>query len=296
MGSTFARCQLLLLLCLGAACAGVKQTGSSGAAGGSTGNAATGGTTAPGTGGNKTGGSGGSSTRPGQDAASQPPDDGASNNCEQQLRIAVRDFRGSVQDNQPKHPDFEQAVTDDRAIVATMLGADSKPVYAGGPNNTPTTTGQANFDQWYRDVDGVNIHIDVTIPLTPDPTRAGVYVYDNDKFFPIDKMGWPDPYSDHNHDFTAEIHFSFPYRGGEVFNFRGDDDVFVFINGHLAINLGGIHIAETGKADLDARAAEFGITPGNTYQMDVFYADRHCCDSTFHIETTLQCIRNIIVP
>jgi hypothetical protein len=112
-----------------------------------------------------------------------------------------------------------------------MLGADSKPVYAGGPNGTPTTTGQSNFDQWYRDVAGVNIHIDVTIPLTPDPTRAGVFVYDNEKFFPIDNLGWPDPYSDRN-----------------------------------------------------------------TYQMDVFYADRHCCDSTFHIETTLQCIRNILVP
>lgn len=294
MGSTFARPRLLLVLCFGLACAGVKQSGSSGSAGGSTGGGATGGTVVAGTGGTNGGATGGTTVQPPQDAATQPAD--AASNCEQQLRIAVRDFRGSVQDNQPKHPDFEQAVTDDRAIVAMMLGADSKPVYAGGPNGTPTTTGQANFDQWYRDVDGVNIHIDVTIPLTPDPTRAGVFVYDNDKFFPIDKMGWPDPYADHNHDFTAEIHFAFPYRGGEVFNFRGDDDVFVFINGHLAINLGGIHIAEMGSADLDAHAAEWGIATGNTYQMDVFYADRHCCDSTFHIETTLQCIRNIIVP
>ena len=291
MGFKDARFQLLLVLGLGLGCAGIKQSGTSGEGGQGSGS----GGTVTGTGGRSTG-TGGTVVNPPQDAATQTPDDAASN-CEQQLRIAVRDFRGSVQDNQPKHPDFEQAVTDDRAIVATMVGGDSKPVYAPGPNGmTPTTTGQANFDQWYRDVDGVNIHIDVTIPLTPDPTRAGVFVYDNDKFFPIDKMGWPDPYSDHNHDFTAEIHFSFPYRGGEVFNFRGDDDVFVFINGHLAINLGGIHIAEMGKADLDARAAEFGITPGGTYQMDVFYADRHCCDSTFHIETTLQCIRNIIVP
>ena len=211
-------------------------------------------------------------------------------------RLAVRDFRGSDQDGKPKHPDFEQAITDDRGIVTTTLGADSKPVYAGGPNGTPTTTGKDNFDQWYRDVDGINIHIDVSVPLTPDPARSGVFVYDNDAFFPIDKMGWPDPYADHNHDFTAEMHFTFPYRGGEVFNFRGDDDVFVFINGRLAINLGGIHIAEMGSVDLDARAAELGITPGSTYEMAVFYADRHCCDSTFHIETTLQCITNVIIP
>jgi fibro-slime domain-containing protein len=233
------------------------------------------------------------------DARGQAPDAGAFSpdaDCSHELRLAVRDFRGGVQDGQPKHPDFEQAVTDDRGIVAATLGPDSKPVYAGGPNGTPTTTGKDNFDQWYRDVDGINIHIDVSILLTADPTRAGVFVYDNDVFFPIDKMGWPDPYADHNHDFTAEMHFTFPYRGGEVFNFRGDDDVFVFINGRLAINLGGIHIAETGSVDLDTRAAELGITPGSTYQMDVFYADRHCCDSTFHIETTFECVTNVIIP
>jgi fibro-slime domain-containing protein len=272
-------------------CAGVTPHSTSGAAGAAptaTGGQAGGGGR-PGSGGAP--GSGGTSVGPGRDAMAS---DGAQN-CEHQIRIAVRDFRGSEQDGQPKHPDFEQAVTDDRGIVASMLGADAKPVYAGGPNGTPTTTGQANFDQWYRDVDGVNIHIDVSIPLTEDPTRPGVFVYDNDKFFPIDGMGWPDPYADHNHDFTAEMHLAFPYRGGEVFTFRGDDDVFVFINGHLAINLGGIHIAETGTVDLDARAAELGITAGNSYQMDIFYADRHCCDSTFHIETTLQCITNIIV-
>ena len=41
---------------------------------------------------------------------------------------------------------------------------------------------------------------------------------------------------------------------------------------------------------------ELGITPGRDYQMDVFYADRHCCDSTFHVETTFECITNVIIP
>ncbi len=243
-------------------------------------------------GGGNRGGPSGDARRQVYDAVPSSPDA----DCAHELSVAVRDFRGGEQNGKPKHPDFEQAVTDDRGIVAGTLGADSKPVYAGGPTGTPTTTGKDNFDQWYRDVDGINIHIDVSLLLTVDPARPGVFVYDNDAFFPIDMMGWPDPYADHNHDFTAEMHFTFPYRGGEIFNFRGDDDVFVFINGHLAINLGGIHIAETGSVDLDSKASELSITPGKDYQMDVFYADRHCCDSTFHIETTFECITNVIIP
>jgi fibro-slime domain-containing protein len=216
--------------------------------------------------------------------------------CGRTLRAVTRDFRGwTGPAGEPKHPDFENVVSDDKGIVAAMLGADDKPVYASA-GRTATTSGQATFDEWYRDIAGVNVPFEVALPLTEDPARAGTFLYDNDAYFPIDGRGFGNQSQSHNYSFTSELHFNFPYRGGEHFTFRGDDDVWLFVNGHLAIDLGGVHAAETGMVDLDQRAAELGITPQNTYRMDIFQAERHTSGSTFHVETTLQCIDNVIIP
>jgi fibro-slime domain-containing protein len=237
--------------------------------------------------GNGKGGSGGQGVDPGQGTGV----------CGQEVLATIRDFRGfTVDPSLPRHPDFEYNVGPLTGIVKARIGADQKPVYApDGP--TSSTNGAAYFNQWYRDVDGVNIRFDkVSIALTADPSRQGVYLYDSDAFFPIDNQGWGNQYQGHNYDFTTEIHFNFPYHGGEVFTFRGDDDVWVFVNGNLAIDLGGVHEAETGSVDLDQMASALGITVGKTYRMDIFQAERHVIGSTFHIETTLACIDNIIVP
>ena len=223
-------------------------------------------------------------------------DPGETGGCKQDLAAVVRDFRGfTTVPTLPKQPDFEFNVQPLTGIVAPLIGADQKPVYAP-PGPTAVTNGPDTFNQWYRDVPDVNMRFAITIPLTPHPSRQGVFVYDNDAFFPIDDQGWGNQYQSHNFDFTTEIHFDFPYRGGEVFTFRGDDDVWVFVNGHLAIDLGGVHEAETGTVDLDQMAAALGISAGRTYRMDIFQAERHVIYSTFHIETSVACVDNVPVP
>ena len=226
-----------------------------------------------------------------------PPSDAATCLDEtHELRIVVRDFRGYDTTAGPRHPDFEGMFTSAKGLVKPLLGPDQKPVYAPA-GATVATTGPAEFDQWYRDVPGVNLRFDdVVLPLVEDILRPGTFVYDNQEFFPIDGRGWMDTVFGHNFHFTTESHLTFLYKGGETFTFRGDDDLFLFINGHLAIDLGGVHPAQQDTVDLDARAAELGISKGGSYQMDIFQAERHTTYSTFHIETTLSCLTSIIIP
>lgn len=198
--------------------------------------------------------------------------------CETTLVATVRDFQAS-------HPDFEYVLGVDPGIVQSMLGGDGKPVYAGG--TTGTTTGQANFDQWYRDVAGINLNLPTEIPLVDQ--GDGTYVYDNPAFFPIDGQGFGDEGNSHNYHFTLEMHTQFTYQGGEVFMFRGDDDLFTFVNGRLGIDLGGVHGPLEGSIDLDAMAGMLGIVPGGTYDLDFFFAERHTSESNFRIETTIGC-------
>jgi len=173
-----------------------------------------------------------------------------------------------------------------KSWAANITGSDGKPVYAGNPT-TPTTTGQANFDQWFRDVDGVNLAIGPGEVV--GPMGGGVYTYDSSAFFPIDGQGFGDESNIHNYHFTLELRTEFTYEGGEVFTFTGDDDLFTYIKSYLAINLGGVHGAQSSTVDLDARATELGITKGKKYPLDFFFAERHTSESNFRIDTTIGC-------
>jgi fibro-slime domain-containing protein len=215
----------------------------------------------------------------------------------------ARDFKGALAAaggtlEPGGHPDFEvfEGRGPTRGLVAPALGADRKPVYASQcQTGTPVsaacpfgamTTTKANFDQWYRSLDGVNKPYLVYFQLAPG--AGGVSTFESQHFFPLDGAGWGNNGTDmgvpHNFSFTTEIHTTFTYVGGEHFTFTGDDDVWIFINAKLAVDLGGLHFPEQGTVDLDASATTLGITKGQVYPLELFHAERHSIGSTFRID------------
>lgn len=190
---------------------------------------------------------------------------------------------GTVRDFLDTHPDFEAELGFDPGIVESILGGDKKPVYAGEAGN-PTTHGEEAFDQWYRDTAGVNLSDSLSITLDNGMVgEGGTYTFADGSFFPIDGLLLGNQGRIHNYHFTYELHTAFTYTGGEVFTFTGDDDLWVFIDDSLVIDLGGVHGALSDTVSLDS----LGLTLGEDYDLDLFFAERHTTASTFRIDTSI---------
>jgi len=153
-----------------------------------------------------------------------------------------------------------------------------------------------SFSSWFNDDLGMNMSTSKSLTLRFQLQEDGSYVFDDKLdplysslggFFPIeDEMfGNPGGTPDRNFHFSFELHTQFRYDadGAQIFQFIGDDDVWVYINGQLVIDLGGVHAAVEQFVDV----SRLGLVDGETYSLDFFFAERHRTQSNFRIVTNL---------
>jgi len=191
------------------------------------------------------------------------------------------------------------------ALFDAARGDRAGTLSAGGTGN-----GLYSFDsfrQWYADVAGVNASMQVPLTLNR-VANTNRYVFDSATdepyktrggFFPINGELFGN-YANNtkgissNFHFTTEVETEFVYTRGQsqVFKFTGDDDVWVFVDGKMVIDLGGLHSKKEQVIDLDRLS---WLQSGLVYKLKVFHAERRTTESNFRVETTIQ-LRNVAPP
>ena len=94
-----------------------------------------------------------------------------------------------------------------------------------------------------------------------------------------------------NQHFCFESHAKFTYRRGLRFSVRGDDDIWVFIDNKLAVDIGGTHFPAPGYVDLDKFMPN--AKTDSTYDIDIFFCDRRTTMSNIRINTNMFIEQNV---
>ena len=140
-------------------------------------------------------------------------------------------------------------------------------------------------------------------------------IYEDDtasslQFYPIDGLGYDAILGDTtdktntsgngvrpehpNGSYTLRGEAQFVYQDNLYFEFSGDDDVYMYVNGVLALDLGGAHGICTKRVNLKDVATKCHLTPGEVATFTFFYMERNSDASNFKIETNMELVQRAI--
>ncbi|MCX7772053.1 MAG: fibro-slime domain-containing protein [Clostridia bacterium] len=228
---------------------------------------------------------------------------GVTSNAEdsRKVKVTIRDFKMD-------HKLFEGAVSSQEGLVRTTLGADKKPDFSDPANpgkplpawsawdveESPVTLDE--LKNFFNDVPGVNQKTTKYLIMTKDSdgfyniNRNDANTFKDGMFFPIDNEFYGNEGLDHNFHFSMELHAKFTYKGFEEFSFQGDDDVWVFINNQLVIDLGGVHGSQDASILLPelVKQGKLNLVPGQSFDFDMFYMERCTTESNLDFSTNID--------
>jgi fibro-slime domain-containing protein len=114
-------------------------------------------------------------------------------------------------------------------------------------------------------------------------------------FFPIDGQLLGDyQATGHNFHFTFHMQATFTYDDaiGQMLEFEGDDDFWVFFDGRMVVDVGGRHPPRGQFVDLN----RLGLVDGQQYTLDFFSAERQTFGSNIRISTNIEFIPTTTTP
>ncbi len=188
----------------------------------------------------------------------------------------------------------------EQGLVEFELDEDYLPVATG--NGVLTANRGIDTKRWFSVVDGQSTSYAGTLKMKYQAAGAE-FVFEAEDFYPLDVAEFSEGdfanEDRHNHLFT--MNFAVPFTvllsGAEEVEIEADDDTFVFVGNKLAIDMGGVHEATTGRlvihengeiyAGVDGEDLAYsGVTVngGEGSIVRIFHADRDSEDSVFNVK------------
>ena len=177
----------------------------------------------------------------------------------------------------------ESGISQDVSEFTNIVFTQQATVDADG-NPTTIYVFNGNNDQVEYDVKNGEISND-----TPDTISMGK------PFLPTLYSGAVNPQSggaNPDYGYTMDGHgkFVFDSQANQYFYFSGDDDVYLFINNKLVLDLGGAHSKSVARFNLNDYIEECGLKDGEEYDFDFFYMERHSTAANIRIETNINIV------
>lgn len=196
--------------------------------------------------------------------------------------------------------------------MTTVTGTDKKehsvPIYGMAVDAyksivlTDNGTGTYSFEAGYSGTKK-DVRYDQESGTIYNGTNGG----DESGFYPLENLGYEQPglltatskvnNGAKNGGFTLRGESQFVYNKASklYFTFTGDDDVYMYINGTLALDLGGAHGRNSKTVNLnDLDATKYGLKEGQVATFTFFYMERCSDASTFGIKTNIELVQRAI--